>query len=116
MKLVNTLPYNEKWDKKLNWLMDNSTKTTQTPYYITFKVCCDVSRYRFLGLAYLFPSLSIKHSTYTVWTENKNNSYGHLYEYNSEVLSEVVKYSPSKATMGRLFELEKSLLSESMYD
>ena len=115
MKLANNYPYNEKWDKKLNWLMNNSVETLVGKYTITFKVVLSSTKTSLFGSG-LFPNYITDYATYKVWTSNKSICYGRLYQYNGIGLSDMITFSPSKTTMERLFELEKSLLSESMYD
>ena len=115
MRLVNEYPYNEKWDKKLNWLMDNSVEMCASKHTITFKVITSDTKTTFLGTG-LFPKYTTTYATYEVWTSSKDTYYGRLFRYNDKAISETIQYSPGDTTMERLFELEKNLLSESMYD
>lgn len=99
-------PFLQKWDVKLNKLLDEGVVTNVTQHTINFKlkVSEGIKPYFFFWEKERFTSMY-----YEVWVCSIDSSYGTLWRCNGESLPEHMQFAASQETLNKLFELETRL-------
>ncbi|MCP4486849.1 MAG: hypothetical protein GY820_05950 [Gammaproteobacteria bacterium] len=106
-KVSNTLGFSQKWDDKLNRLMNESVDTSISRYTIEFKLLNSVKKRCWWSLGALVTIK--KYDTYYVWVSNEDTHYGFLQRYNDSFIPVYEQYSVKQATLDKLAALEHEL-------
>lgn len=96
--------YSQKWDNKLNELLDRGEVKVSSAHYLTFKLPY-YSNKTFLFFKYKVKSYKV----YEVWTTNKTSNYGEIRKFQGKYLEDEYIYSASKETLERLHKVETKL-------
>ncbi|MCP4985581.1 MAG: hypothetical protein GY928_05760 [Colwellia sp.] len=106
MKVCNMKEFSQRWDDKLNLLMDKGDIVKICKHTITFKLKGTPVDKPYL----FFWKRQMETSTlYTVWLGNKRSNYGELERVNGEAIPSYLQYAPSQETLDRLLELENEV-------
>jgi hypothetical protein len=107
MEIVCSLKkYNEAWDKKLNFLLDNYVTVELHNGYIDFRVQTGIKK-KFFGIINT-PTFK----TYSVWVCDsfKRTSYGTLSKIDEKFYD--LGFAASQETLQKLYKLEQVLVAE----
>ncbi len=98
--------FNQKWDTKLNRLLDEGTVVCikSSTLDIALKSRVVVKPY-----LYFFRREVQEVTIYSVWLSNKSSHYGELHMIDEESIPVHLQYSPSQETLEKLLALENIL-------
>ncbi len=107
IEVLNTLEFSQKWDDKLNRLMNESVDTSVSKYTIEFKLLNSFKKRCWWSLGALVTIK--KYDAYRVWVSNEDTHYGYLWKYNDKAMPHYEQYSAKQATLDKLAALEHEL-------
>jgi hypothetical protein len=98
--------FNQDWDDKLKFLIENNT---------SYKVCAHKIVFKLKVKTYFFGLFKI-YDTYSVWTSKRDCAYGRLSEFNGKgIIPDEHVFAPSEDTMKLLYALESPFDYDRIY-